>query len=93
MRKERRISRATEHFTTGETNTRLPSDMEVEFDDGHSFAADMDGIDDPVTHANQVHNEEHGRTGREGIRSLSRAAIFKKLDDVSKTIKKLRDRS
>ncbi len=71
MRKERRISRATEHFTTGETNTRLPSDMEVEFDDGHSFAADMDGIDDPVTHANEVHNEEAARQGIERVVSLN----------------------
>ena len=67
MRKERRISRATEHFTTGETNARIPNDMSVDFGDGHVVDARNEGVDDPVAFTNDVHNEEHGRAGKREV--------------------------
>lgn len=90
MRKERRIDLTTEHFGTDDTESRLPSDLSVDFGDGHVMDVGREGLDDPIAHANDTHNKEHGGTGKEGIQSLTKEDAMRTLNNIVSTMKKLR---
>ncbi len=94
VKRMKQISRSSEHYSTGETESRPISDATVEFGDGHVIDAGIDGMDgpdDPVAFANELHDEEHGGTGKESIRSLSKKeAALSKLNDIQKRLENLK---
>ena len=70
------------HLLTGEGVIDESGGTTVDFGDGHSIDVEMGGVGDPVTHATNMHEAAHGR--------MSKAAVFRKLDGIFKSLGKLR---
>ena len=68
------------HLKTGGNVIDTSGDKTVDFGDGHSVEME-DGIGDAVTHADNMHEAAHGR--------MSKAAVFRKLDGIDKSLEKL----
>ena len=68
------------HLKTGGNIIDTSGDKTVDFGDGHSVEME-DGIGDAVTHADNMHEAAHGRMSK---------SVFRKLDGVFKSLRKLR---
>ena len=76
----RRTSKDGGHLLTDRSVLDTSGDKTVDFGDGHSVEME-DGIGDAVTHATNMHEAAHGR--------MSKAAVFRKLDGIFKSLRKL----
>ena len=78
MGKEKKVQKLWDrdaHLMTDDKLT-VTEEKAVDFEDGHSLDIGVDGLDDSLTTAMDIHSEGHG--------------AMKTLDNIAKTMRKLR---